>query len=62
VASRTSPTRLQMTKIVALFEQLTRTADLTVQHMILEEIEREHLARKARARRDQNIRRVLGPS
>ena len=62
IVPRTSPTRFQMTKIVALFEQLTRTADLTVQHMILEEIEREHLARQARARRDQNIRRVLGPA
>ena len=62
VVPKTSPTRSQMTKIIALFEQLNRTADLTVQHMILEEIEREYLARKARARRDQNIRRVLGPS
>jgi hypothetical protein len=60
--AKTGPTRSQMTRIIALFEQLTRTADLTVQHIILEEIEREHLARKARARRDQNIRRVLGPA
>jgi hypothetical protein len=54
--------RPQMTKIIALFEQLNWTADLSVQHMILEEIEREHMTGKARTLRDTNIRRVLGPS
>jgi hypothetical protein len=60
--TRAMLTRPQMAKIILLFEQLTKTADLSTQHMILEEIEREHLTRKARAKRDMNIRRVLGPS
>jgi hypothetical protein len=62
VVTRAMLSRPQMAKIILLFEQLTKTADLSTQHMILEEIEREHLARKARAKRDMNIRRVLGPS
>src|SRR5712692_6997191 len=59
VVTQSSPTRSQMTRIIALFEQLTRTADLTAQHMILEEIERQHLARQARIGRDETIRRGL---
>src|SRR5258708_17254243 len=62
VVTKAMLTRPEMAKIIALFETLTRTADLSVQHQILEAIEREHLARKARAQRAENIRRVLGPA
>jgi hypothetical protein len=50
----------ELGKIIGLFEQLARTSDLTAQHVILEEIEREHQARRAQMYR--NIQRVLGPA
>jgi hypothetical protein len=62
VVTRSILTRPQMAKIIALFEQLTRTTDLSTQHIILQEIEREHMSRKASTRRDMNILKVLGPN
>ena len=51
--------RTQITKIIALFDHLAQTTNLAAQNLILEEIEREHLARQAR--RYRSIQRVLGP-
>ena len=58
--SRQLLSKNQLNKIIVLFEQLASTTDLTVQHVILEEIEREHQAQ--RARMYNNIQRVLGPA
>jgi hypothetical protein len=62
VVTQSSPTRTQMTRIIALFEQLTRTADLTAQYMILEEIERQHLARKGHDGHDEHSQGRIDPS
>jgi hypothetical protein len=58
--SRQSLSKGQVNKIIVLFEQFARATDLTEQHNILEEIEREHRAQRARMYR--NIQRVLGPA
>ena len=52
-------TKTQITKIVALFEQLALTTNLAVQNLIIEEIEREHASRQTQRMR--SIERVLGP-